>query len=69
MLVNILWEVLEMARFEIKKSSNDQYYFVLKANNGQVILQSETYTSKQNCNNCIKSIKENAPDAEVADLT
>jgi len=58
-----------MAKFEIKKSSNDQYYFVLKANNGQVILQSETYTSKQNCNNCINSIKENAQNAEISDLT
>lgn len=56
-------------KFEILKSSNDQFYFNLKAGNGQVVATSETYTTKQNCENGISSTKENAGDAEVVDLT
>ena len=35
-----------MEKFVIKKGSNDQYYFNLKADNGQTILTSEEYTTK-----------------------
>lgn len=38
-----------MTKFEINKSKDDQYYFVFNVGNVQVILQSETYTTKQNC--------------------
>lgn len=51
-----------MAKFTIKKSSaNNQYYFNLKAGNGEIILSSEGYTSKQSCENGIASVKSNAP--------
>lgn len=56
-------------KFVIKKSSNDQYYFVLKAGNGQVIATSEMYVNKQGCKNGIESVKKNAPIAKVIDLT
>ena len=32
--------------FELSKSSDDQYRFVLKAGNGEIILTSELYTTK-----------------------
>lgn len=32
--------------FELSKSSDDQYRFVLKAGNGETILTSELYTTK-----------------------
>ena len=32
--------------FELSKSTNDQFRFVLKAGNGEVILTSELYTTK-----------------------
>ena len=51
-----------MGKFVIKKSSNDQFYFNLKAGNGEVILTSEMYTTKAACNNGIESVKKNAPD-------
>ena len=50
------------AKFEIKKSTNDKFYFNLKAGNGEVILTSEMYESKQNCENGIESVQENAPE-------
>ncbi|MBQ4819609.1 YegP family protein [Aquimarina sp. MMG016] len=56
-------------KFELKRSSNDQYYFTLHAGNGKVIATSEMYTSKQACENGIDSVKTNASIAEVEDLT
>jgi len=51
------------SKFEIIKSAkNFQYYFRLKAVNGQIILASEGYTSKQNCESGIASVKVNAPE-------
>ncbi len=51
--------------FEIKESKNGQSYFVLKATNGQIVGQSEMYSSESGCKNGIESVKKNAPDAEV----
>ncbi len=48
------------AKFEILKSSNDQFYFRLKAGNGEIILSSEQYTTKANAQNGIESVKTNA---------
>jgi uncharacterized protein YegP (UPF0339 family) len=49
------------AKFEIFTGSNSQYYFRLKAANGEKILASEGYTTKQNCKNGIESVKASAP--------
>ncbi|MDH3227267.1 MAG: YegP family protein [Thermoleophilia bacterium] len=46
-------------KFELKKSSDDQFYFNLKAGNGQVILTSELYTSKSSANKGIASVRKN----------
>lgn len=35
--------------FELSKSSDNQFRFVLKAGNGETILTSELYTSKSLC--------------------
>ena len=49
------------AKFEIRLSKDEQFYFVLKARNGEIILVSEMYTSKQNCEKGILSVVENSP--------
>ena len=51
-----------MGKFEIKKSKKNDFYFNLKADNGQVILTSEMYSSKAACENGIESVKKNSPD-------
>ena len=56
-------------KFVLKKSSNGQYYFVLKASNGEDIAQSEMYVSKSGAKNGIASVKENAPGAPTDDET
>jgi uncharacterized protein YegP (UPF0339 family) len=49
------------AKFEIKKGSSGLYRFNLKAGNGEVILTSETYQTKQSAKGGIESVKSNAP--------
>jgi hypothetical protein len=47
--------------FEIKKAKDGQYYFHLKASNGQIILASEMYKERSSAENGIASVKKNAP--------
>jgi uncharacterized protein YegP (UPF0339 family) len=49
------------SKFIIFKGSNSQYYFHLKAANGEKVLHSEGYIAKSSCENGIASVKENAP--------
>ncbi len=50
-------------KFEIFQSEkNNEYYFRLKAKNGQVILSSEGYAAKSGCKNGIESVMKNAKD-------
>jgi uncharacterized protein len=56
-------------RFERAASSAGQPYFNLKAANGQVIGRSEMYSSASAMENGIASVKTNAADAVLKDLT
>jgi uncharacterized protein len=47
-------------KFEVKTGKDGQLYFNLTAKNGQVILSSEGYKSKQGCENGIESVKKNS---------
>lgn len=49
------------ATFVIRKSSNQQFYFNLRAANSQVILTSETYTTKASAQGGISAVQANAP--------
>lgn len=51
-----------MGTFVIKKRSNGEYQFNLKAGNGETILTSEGYTTRQNCDNGIESVRKNSQD-------
>ncbi len=49
--------------FELYKSEkNGEFYFRLKASNGQNILASEGYKTKASCLNGIESVKKNSQD-------
>ena len=57
-------------KFEIKKSSNDKYYFNLRSKgNGEIVATSEMYNTKQACKNGIAAVKRDAPFAEIEDTT
>ncbi|RWS58950.1 YegP family protein [Enterobacter cloacae] len=47
--------------FELSKSSDGQFRFVLKAGNAEPILTSELYTTKSAAENGIASVRSNSP--------
>lgn len=51
-----------MGTFLVTKRKNDEFQFVLKAGNGEVILSSEGYSSKAGCLDGIESVKRNSQD-------
>jgi uncharacterized protein YegP (UPF0339 family)/CBS domain-containing protein len=54
-------------RFELKESAGGQFYFNLRAGNGQIILSSEMYSSRNAAEKGIDSVKRNAADAKRYD--
>src|SRR5690606_24236144 len=46
--------------YELKKASNGQFMFNLKAGNGQIILTSEQYKAKSGAENGIESVRKNS---------
>ena len=50
--------------FELSKSSDGQFRFVLKAGNAETILTSELYTTKSAAENGIASVHTNSPSDE-----
>lgn len=54
--------------FELDKSTNGQYRFILKAGNGETILTSELYTTKNAAENGIHSVQTNSPLSERYEL-
>ena len=56
-------------KFIIRKSKDNQFYFVLKAPNNETIATSEMYKSKQACENGIQSVRTNAITHIVLDAT
>jgi uncharacterized protein YegP (UPF0339 family) len=57
------------ARFERKTSKAGEPFFVLTAENGQTIGLSEMYSSTAAMEKGIESVKKNAPEAKLNDLT
>ena len=54
--------------YEFSIAKNDQFYFVLKASNKEVIGTSETYTTKQACRNGAIAVLNATLDADVENL-
>lgn len=61
-------EPLPCPKFEIFFDKSNEFRFRLRARNGEIILASQGYTTKDNCLNGIESVGVNAPDAPVEDL-
>ncbi len=62
-------EDMAHGKFEIFMDTAGEYRFHLRASNGEIILASQGYNQKSGCLNGIESVRENAPDAELVDLT
>lgn len=53
---------MENPKFQIFRSAADgQFYFRLRARNGEIVLKSEGYVTKAGCHDGIKSVRANAP--------
>ena len=48
--------------YELSKTSNGQFRFVLKAANAETVLNSEHYTTRSAAENGIASVQKNSPD-------
>jgi len=55
-------------KYQIFKGKDDQFYFRLRAANGEIICSSEGYTTLQNCKKGIESVRKCAADAPVEEL-
>lgn len=55
-------------KFKIIRAKDKKFYFVLTARNGQTLVTSETYDTKQACKKGISSVKRSLF-AKVIDLT
>ena len=55
-------------RFVIRRSSNDQYYFNIVSDNGQVVATSETYRQKASAVQTVHAIRGRAANCPVVDL-
>lgn len=55
------------SKYERKTASDGSPYFLLKAGNGQIIGNSQMYSTASSMENGIESVKTNAPNASVED--
>ncbi|PON18600.1 hypothetical protein C2W62_07070 [Candidatus Entotheonella serta] len=68
-VASVMTNALLDQRFERKVSRRDDPYFALKAANGEPIGVSEMYSSRSAMENGVESVKHNAPEARIEDLT
>jgi uncharacterized protein len=59
----------DLSRYDRRIAKNAKDYFVLKARNGEIIGNSQMYSSKSGMENGIASVKSNAPTADIIDET
>jgi len=55
--------------FILRKSTNRQFYFVLTAKNGAVLVTSESYKTRRGAINGMQSTFANAMNAQILDKT
>jgi uncharacterized protein YegP (UPF0339 family) len=58
-----LKSIFGRSKYEVKKNVNGEWYFILKAANGEIVLISESYKNKNGVITGIDSVKLNASDS------
>ncbi|MBL7473436.1 YegP family protein [Robertkochia sediminum] len=66
---SVMTNAADDSKFERKTAANGKFHFNLKAANGQIIGSSQMYASESGMENGIESVKKNAPDASVKELS
>ena len=59
------FEKVKHPKFEVFEDKGGKFRFRLKARNGEIILASQGYKTKDTCLNGIESVKKNAPESPV----
>jgi hypothetical protein len=54
--------------FEVYEDKKSGFRFRLKAANGEIIGQGESYSARSGCMNGVESVKKNAGDAKIVEL-
>jgi uncharacterized protein len=57
------------AKFEVYKDAKGKFRFRLRAPNGEIIASSEGYSSKSACLKGIESVKQNAHEANMVEIS
>lgn len=57
------------ARYESKETKSGKYSFTLKAGNNQIIGTSQSYETVASRDKGIESVKSNAPEAKITDIS
>lgn len=66
---SVMTNAADDSKFERKTAANGKFHFNLKAANGQIIGSSQMYASESGMENGIESVKKNAPDATVKEMS
>ena len=61
------FEKVSNPKFELYNDKKGEFRFRLKAGNGEIILASEGYVSKDGCKNGIASVRKNAADSTIVE--
>ena len=67
-IASVQKNAIDDSRFLRKQSKSGKFMFNLRAGNNQVIGTSEMYNTNAACENGIKSVMKNAPDAKIEDM-
>ena len=67
-MIDFIKKFIGKGKFEVSLNRSDEYFFKLKASNGETILVSESYKNRQGCDNGIQSVRENSSLEENFDI-
>jgi hypothetical protein len=67
-MLDFIQRMIGKGKYEVSLNTKGEYYFVLKASNGETILVSESYKNRQGCDNGIQSVRENSTLEENFDI-
>jgi uncharacterized protein YegP (UPF0339 family) len=67
-MIDFIKKFIGKGKFEVSLNRSDEYFFKLKASNGETILVSEFYKNRQGCDNGIQSVRENSSLEENFDI-
>ena len=63
------YEICKNPKFELYTDKGGEYRFRLKATNGNIIVASQGYSTKSSCKNGIESVKINASNANIEEIS